>query len=91
MEKVEEGNTDHPPGLSLNGEINPHKQVERNKKDSRGPPHPHVIVIRYRVQRLRNLYLNAISHDALDIFVIHCRRYQHVRFKVFFNCMNSPE
>jgi len=47
MEKVEEGNTDHPPGLSLNGEINPHKQLERNKKESRGPTTHRPSVIRY--------------------------------------------
>ena len=33
MERVDEGNTDHPPGLSLNGD-NLHKQ--QPKKESRG-------------------------------------------------------
>ena len=35
MEKVDEGNTDHPPGLSLNGDMN-HKQQPTKTKEING-------------------------------------------------------
>ena len=60
MEKVEEGNTDHPPGLSLNGDQN----QKTNKKDtSRG--HSSIYKLCYRCSPVYiRLILHVIHHNV---------------------------